>query len=75
MLGESTEVLQPCRLTDQIRPNTAGEKRQQGSKGGGGGRKGKKGRGGGGVGGLKEGKEGMETHVFLCEEYAQKWCR
>lgn len=27
------EVLQPCRLTDQIRLNTAGEKRQQGSKG------------------------------------------
>lgn len=71
VLGESTEVLQPCRLTDQIRLNTAGEKRQRGSKGERG-RKGKKGReceGEGGKGGeqRKWGKKGRNRgNVGLC---------
>lgn len=54
MLGGSTEVLQPCRVTDHIRLNTAGKKRQKRSKGEGG--------GGGGIGWKmsEERREGAE---------------
>lgn len=58
------EVLQPCKLTDQIRTNTAGEKRQKGSKRG---RQGEKGREKGRVRKGMGGKDAYFSHTIWKE--------
>lgn len=66
------EVLQPCRLTDQIRPNTAGENRQQGSKGRKEGKKEKRGRGG--MGGGNAFSSMLELHTAYGSVKVERKC-